>query len=1044
MTARKKKAKRPSSGGRFPPTLSLPRLRTMFAEYNPRRINAHEYEELRWSIRTFGYVQLVVCNKRTRAQGWPAGSRPTIVGGHQGVRASEEEGFRQLPVHWVDVDAVLEKKLNLTLNRVHGEFIAEQVENLLRDLKAGGDPLDHVGFTDDEVEGFLSGKTSRRDVDLEVARRTLRERFVVPPFSVLDARQGYWRQRKAAWLALGIQSELGRAAMIPGSTVSGARGGTATAPRAAGNYVTGRKGSKGAGAPGNAGRDASGVYADHGSAIKKGKKTFKPALHLDHAGESNEYVDRGGALLLTSDSGRDPGYYDQKRTVEKRLGRKLTTAEFQRDHYVPNEGATGLSVSGTSVFDPVLCELVYRWFTGPGARVLDPFAGGSVRGVVAGLLGRAYVGVDLSERQVAANDVQAKRIVGSAMAPPPAQAAEEYAWEATTSVTNELTPVQKPEKDIWLKRDDLLELAGVRGGKVRTCWELARGEKNGLVTAGSRSSPQVNIVAQIAAELGIGCRIHTPSGKIGPELSAATAAGADLVQHKAGRNPVIIARAREDAKERGWREIPFGMECAEAVEQTRGQVKRLPSRAKRIVVAVGSGMTLAGILHGIQDRRITKPVLGVRVGADPTKRLDKYAPEGWRSMVELVDAEGDYHEPATETQRWGIEFDPYYEAKALPHVQAGDLFWVVGIRQTAVPAPPPQPVSAATWKVSARWASKQVDCTAHGIAEVCGGRCCKSQVFWPPTCGEDGCEHLEATGCTLDQRDKPVICLLYPLMLNKTGTLVLHNRLPTKTAPCGENYGQGPTVVEALADNLTTLFGKAESDRIRAEVEAGRDVHVPVSQDLVDAVEREAAWMEENAVPEPRSQFRGATPPAVALRPTKPSWVVGDSRDLDALVPSGLYDLLFTCPPYYDLERYTDEPADLSTAPTYEEFLEGYGAIIERAARRLAKNRFAVLVVGEIRDTQRGVYQGLVPDTIRLAEKAGLKFYNDAVLVTTHGSLPVRAGRAFESSRKLGKTHQNVLVFIKGDWKKAAADLGTAEFGKGEELTEAELAPPAV
>ena len=45
---------------------------------------------------------------------------------------------------------------------------------------------------------------------LQAARLTLRERFIVPPFSVLDARQGYWQERKRAWLALGIQSELGR------------------------------------------------------------------------------------------------------------------------------------------------------------------------------------------------------------------------------------------------------------------------------------------------------------------------------------------------------------------------------------------------------------------------------------------------------------------------------------------------------------------------------------------------------------------------------------------------------------------------------------------------------------------------------------------------------------------------------------------------------------------------------------------------------------------------------------------------------------------
>ena len=54
------------------------------------------------------------------------------------------------------------------------------------------------------------------------------------------------------------------------------------------------------------------------------------------------------------------------------------------------------------MFDPVLCELVYRWFSAPGHLVLDPFAGGSVRGIVAAATGRAYAGIDLRDEQVQA------------------------------------------------------------------------------------------------------------------------------------------------------------------------------------------------------------------------------------------------------------------------------------------------------------------------------------------------------------------------------------------------------------------------------------------------------------------------------------------------------------------------------------------------------------------------------------------------------------------------------------------------------------------
>jgi DNA methylase len=74
-------------------------------------------------------------------------------------------------------------------------------------------------------------------------------------------------------------------------------------------------------------------------------------------------------------------------------------------------------VTGTSIFDPVLCELAYRWFCPPGGLVLDPFAGGSVRGVVAAKCGRRYIGIDLSERQCAANRAQAEVICGGSEMP---------------------------------------------------------------------------------------------------------------------------------------------------------------------------------------------------------------------------------------------------------------------------------------------------------------------------------------------------------------------------------------------------------------------------------------------------------------------------------------------------------------------------------------------------------------------------------------------------------------------------------------------------
>ena len=63
-------------------------------------------------------------------------------------------------------------------------------------------------------------------------------------------------------------------------------------------------------------------------------------------------------------------------------------------------------------------------------------------------------------------------------------------------------------------------------------------------------------------------------------------------------------------------------------------------------------------------------------------------------------------------------------------------------------------------------------------------------------------------------------------------------------------------------------------------------------------------------------------------------------------------------------------------------------------------------------------------DTIQAFKAAGFNYYNEAILVTPVGSLPLRAGKAMRASRKLGKTHQNILVFVKGDGKKAAQRCG--------------------
>lgn len=153
-----------------------------------------------------------------------------------------------------------------------------------------------------------------------------------------------------------------------------------------------------------------------------------------------------------------------------------------------------------------------------------------------------------------------------------------------------------------------------------------------------------------------------------------------------------------------------------------------------------------------------------------------------------------------------------------------------------------------------------------------------------------------------------------------------------------------------------------------------------------------------------------------------PVWHAGDSLRLRSLCPDAQADLVFSCPPYASLERYSDDPADLSTM-RYPRFLRTYRAIIKESVAMLKPDRFACFVVGDIRDT-KGLYRGFVSDTIAAFRDAGARLYNEAILVQQSGSLPIRAGKQFEASRKLGKTHQQVLVFVKGDPKKATEACG--------------------
>lgn len=140
-----------------------------------------------------------------------------------------------------------------------------------------------------------------------------------------------------------------------------------------------------------------------------------------------------------------------------------------------------------------------------------------------------------------------------------------------------------------------------------------------------------------------------------------------------------------------------------------------------------------------------------------------------------------------------------------------------------------------------------------------------------------------------------------------------------------------------------------------------------------------------------------------------PKWLCGDSNIvLDSIDKE--FDFVFSCPPYADLEVYSDIEGDISNMP-YNAFMQAYESIIEKSCKLLKKDGLACFVVGEVRD-KKGNYIGFVPDTIRAFEKCGMKFYNEAILLNAIASASMRANGNMKS-KKLVKVHQNILVFKK-------------------------------
>ena len=191
---------------------------------NPRQITAKQYEALAIDLAELGDLggivhdlnsdEIIGGNQRSRVFDLNAcdvvltevldapDAQGTVAHGFV-IWKGKKYAYRQ--VRWTERQA---ERANIVANKRGGtwdfDMLADQFEQ--DDLLAWGFEPFELGIGGDIEQEAGDGEAQTE----EQARATLAERFLVPPFSVLDARQGYWQARKSAWIALGIQSELGR------------------------------------------------------------------------------------------------------------------------------------------------------------------------------------------------------------------------------------------------------------------------------------------------------------------------------------------------------------------------------------------------------------------------------------------------------------------------------------------------------------------------------------------------------------------------------------------------------------------------------------------------------------------------------------------------------------------------------------------------------------------------------------------------------------------------------------------------------------------
>jgi len=176
---------------------------------NARTHSAEQVAQIVASIQEFGFTNPLLI----------AGDGE-IIAGHGRLLAAQELELREVPVVVLDHLTADQRRAYVIADNqlaLNAGWDEELLSAELTDLDGLGFDLSLVGFSEAELGSLMGGEDPLGDDDGSAGDQadapessSLADRFGIPPFSVLNAREGWWQERKRGWLALGIKSELGR------------------------------------------------------------------------------------------------------------------------------------------------------------------------------------------------------------------------------------------------------------------------------------------------------------------------------------------------------------------------------------------------------------------------------------------------------------------------------------------------------------------------------------------------------------------------------------------------------------------------------------------------------------------------------------------------------------------------------------------------------------------------------------------------------------------------------------------------------------------